>query len=413
MTTLADLSLEIIDRLLFALDPLDISRVSQTSRFFYEIIYGPLNRQFWRGLYLAQPLDDPRNAVTRLGRHRDDIDWKGELQWIVRARTVMNHPAVCPREERCQVLRTCIDLITNIPPISSPNGVGEMSRNVRWMQRLIGDGAFLERESWEALSEEEEQLLARLHTLYGLTRRDLHSERHRASQAFVYSLRHHTPQRAYGPFMQDGSKRVDWVFLSMFVLDLGMLLVDTDDKDREHYFCPLGLMFSQSIIPRGLNLDKEDDWAGIEGLWSARYGFIDHREFILYNDPSVPDHEPQDTSIFDDADETLATIDIYIRVSGVEPDPCHPMRPKINIVGEVDGKFNIVGFVKLTDDDQVWVHYGAGNDNQMVWNCDGIGLGSIRSQCGFIGVWSTVFHDVEDPIGPFWLQRELLVDEDE
>lgn len=310
MTTFVDLSLEIIDRILFALDPLDIARVSQTSRFFYEIIYGPLNQQFWRGLYLAQPLDDPRNTVTHLGRHRDGIDWKVELQRIVRARMVMNHPAVCRREERLQVLRTCIDLITNIPSISSPNGFAEMSRNVRWMEHFIRDSAFLEQESWEALSEEEEQLLARLHVLYGLTRRDLNPERRRASQAFVYSLRHHTPQRSYGPFMPDGSKRVDWIFILMFVFDLGMLLVDLDDKNTQLYFCPMGLLFSQSIIPQELDLDKEDDWAGIEGLWSVRYGFMDHREFIrkcvlqfiqsggfanewrsfcvpVYNDPSV------------------------------------------------------------------------------------------------------------------------------
>lgn len=53
----------------------------------------------------------------------------------------------------------------------------------------------------------------------------------------------------------------------------------------------------------------------------------------------------------------LASLDIYFRVSGVEPDPLHPDRPKINIAGEVDGRFNVVGFVKLTDDDQVWWHY--------------------------------------------------------
>ncbi|KAH0826190.1 hypothetical protein J3R83DRAFT_5622 [Lanmaoa asiatica] len=41
MTTLADLSLELIDRILFALDPLDVACISQTSRFFHEIIYGP------------------------------------------------------------------------------------------------------------------------------------------------------------------------------------------------------------------------------------------------------------------------------------------------------------------------------------------------------------------------------------
>jgi len=279
MTLLADLSLEIIDRILFALDPLDIAPISQTSRFFYEIIYGPLNRQFWRGLYLAQPLDDPRRSVTRLGCPRDDIDWKGELQRITRARTVLKHPAVCRREERCQVLRTCIDLITNIPPIPSSDGIGEMSRNVRWMEHLIGDGTLLERDSWNMLSEEEEQLLSRLHALYGLTRRDLDPERHRASQAFVYSLRHHTAQRNYGPFMPDGSRRVDWAFLLTFVHALGMLLVDDEDAECLD-FCPLGLFFCQSIIPRGLDLDKEDDWAGVEGLWSVRYGFIDHREFL-------------------------------------------------------------------------------------------------------------------------------------
>lgn len=281
MTTIADLTLEIIDCILFALDPLDVACISQTSRFFHEIIYGPLNRQFWRGLYLAQPLDDPRRTVTRLGSRRDDIDWKGELQRIMRARTVIKHPTVCRREEPCQVLRTCIDFITNLPPISSHDSAGEISRNVRWIQHLLGDGAFLERESWKALSEEEEQLLSRLHALFGLTRRDLDPEGRRASQAFVYSLRHHTAQRAYGPFMPDGSMRVDWVFVWILMHDLGMLLVDTDGEDGESFYvCPLNILFCQSIIPRGLDLDKEDDWACMEGLWSVRYGFMDHREFI-------------------------------------------------------------------------------------------------------------------------------------
>lgn len=281
MKTLADLSLDIIDRILFALDPLDVARISQTSRFFYGIIYGPLSQQFWRRLYLAQPLDDPRCTVTYLGGRREDIDWKKELQGIVRARTVMQHPDVCRREERSQVLRACIDLVTNVSPIASPDGVGRMSRNVRWLESHLGDGAFLERETWVALSEEEEQLLSRLHSLYGLTRRDLDLKRRRASQAFVYSQRQYTAQRAYGPFMPDGSKRVDWAFVWTLVHAFGMLLVESDCEDDEYlYHCPLSLVFCQSIIPRGLNLNKEDDWAGVEGLWSIRYGFIDHRELI-------------------------------------------------------------------------------------------------------------------------------------
>ncbi|KAG9307921.1 hypothetical protein JVU11DRAFT_12903, partial [Chiua virens] len=329
--TLVDLSLELIDRILFVLDPLDVASVSQTSRFFHEIIYGPLHQQFWRGLYIAQPLDDPRRAVGRLGTRREDVDWKGELQRIVRARTVLQRwqglyqhaaqhqdPAalLCEREERCQVLQTCIDLITNVLPIPSPDGIGPASRNVGWLRQFIGEdeGGFLERETWiqkgpeEPLSEKEkkeEQLLARLHSLYGLTRRDLDSQQRRASQAFVYSLRNHTAARYYGPFFPDADaaeggneggsrqgRRVDWAFMRRVLHDFQMLLLDTmaDEEDEGHlrpnYRSPLSSWFCQSIIPRGLDLDNEQDWAGVEGLWSVRYAFMDHREFILYNDPS-------------------------------------------------------------------------------------------------------------------------------
>ena len=280
MRTLADLSVEIIDNILFALDPLDVARVSQTSHVFFEIIYGPHSQQLWRGLYLAQPLDDPRRTVTHLGHTRDEIDWKGELQRIIRARTVMQCPTVCRREERCQVLRACIDLVANLPPISSLDDTREMARNLWWVTRQLGDGEFLDRDSWEALSEEEEQLLARLHVSYGLTRRDFDPERRRASQAFIYSQRHRTAERAFGPFMPDGRKRVDWSFVWMFVHGFGMLLREASEGGDSPYMSPLSLLFSQNYIPQGLNLNKEDDWAGVEGLWTARYAFIDHREFI-------------------------------------------------------------------------------------------------------------------------------------
>ena len=59
-------------------------------------------------------------------------------------------------------------------------------------------------------------------------------------------------------------------------------------------------------------------------------------------------------------------MEIYFRVTSVEPDPLHPTRPKMNIIGEVDGKFNAVGFVKLTDDDQVWWHYVSNTPSPIV-----------------------------------------------
>ncbi|KAL4073349.1 hypothetical protein V8B97DRAFT_1954228 [Scleroderma yunnanense] len=52
---------------------------------------------------------------------------------------------------------------------------------------------------------------------------------------------------------------------------------------------------------------------------------------------------------------------------------------------------------------------GGGNGDQPVWNCEGIGLGGVCSQAGVLGVWSTVFHDAEDPVGPFWMRREKFI----
>ena len=34
-----------------------------------------------------------------------------------------------------------------------------------------------------------------------------------------------------------------------------------------------------------------------------------------------------------------------------------------------------------------------------LFSCEGVGLGSIRSPLGIVGVWSTVGHGAEDPTG--------------
>jgi hypothetical protein len=44
-------------------------------------------------------------------------------------------------------------------------------------------------------------------------------------------------------------------------------------------------------------------------------------------------------------------------VINVEQDPDHPTRPKINYVGEMDGNFSFVGYVKLTPDNQIRWHF--------------------------------------------------------
>ncbi|KAL4081186.1 hypothetical protein J3A83DRAFT_4083853 [Scleroderma citrinum] len=438
MAHITDLPLELIEHILYTLDPLDVSRIAQSSQLFRELIYGTrCCQQFWRGLYLAQPLDDPRRTVTHLGYPRmaetSNINWQGELQRIIRARTVVLNSCACREGEWGDVLKTLLDVATTLPPVPFQES-DCTSRNVVWVLNLLHEGAFFDfgeeihGRSRPDLTTEELQLLARLHTWVGLTRRDLtHPQKRIASRAFVYDLRNCGPTNHFGPFMMDGSMRVDWKYMQALAHVYGMVWIEIEredmgeyddfgvDGDVEQRRSPFSLTFCQCVIPPGMNLDMEQDWAGIEGLWYIGYCFLDHREFLskgfFASSPYLSSSPPLDTSIFegDDVSETHASVVVYFRVIGVEPDPVHPTRPKINYAGELDGKFSMLGSVKLTPDDQVWWHFGGGNGDQPVWNCEGIGLGGVCSQAGVLGVWSTVFHDAEDPVGPFWMRREKFI----
>ncbi|KAI6102344.1 hypothetical protein EDD16DRAFT_365202 [Pisolithus croceorrhizus] len=494
MARIIDLPLELLEYILYMLDPLDVSRIAQSNRLFRRIVYlTPNYQRFWRGLYLAESLDDPRDTVTYLGNPRlrtmssatssamtiedsqidascanlassvesCDIDWQGELQRIIRARTIVRNPQLSRGGEWKEVLRTLLDLATTLPPV--PFAESECtSRNVAWVQRLLQDGAFLDTESMtddqashmceEAvegggrsqgivryrtgrdsqtpayqrpeLTAEESQMLARLHTWVGLTRRDVTRPQARiASRAFVYDLRNFGHANAFGPLMLDGTMRVDWKCMWALAHAYGMLWIEMEkeemgdysdhsmdmDTSSEQYSCPLSLPFCQSVIPPGTSLDMELDWAGVEGLWYVGYSFLDHREFLIYNYSSH--NGALDTSIFEDdsVPEMHASVTMYFRVVGVEPDPDHPTRPKINYAGEHDGRFSVAGYVKLTPDHQIRWHFAGGNSDQPVWNCEGIGLGGVRSQAGVLGVWSTVFHDAEDPVGPLWMRRQQFI----
>lgn len=407
---ITDLPHEVVEHILVISDPIDVARAAQVCKFIRGIVYPVGDEHFWRALYLAQPFDDPRKAVTFLGNRRTDIKWREELQRIIRARTVINDVTVCRPDERCQVLRTLLDMVTNVPPLPFPESE-PTSRNVLWMQMHLQDGTFLDLESH---SHEEEQLRAHLHAWFGLTDIDGLPAKRVASRAYVYNQRNYQPSNLFGPFMRDGSGTVDWVNMQRIAHVFARALVEREEEEEPAFeVCSLSLTFCQAVIPPSLNLNRETDWAGVEGLWRISYCFMDHRELLIYNDLNLPEDEPLDHTIFEDGEleETFSAVDIFFRVINVEQDPDHPTRPKINYVGEMDGNFSIVGYVKLTPDDQIRWHFVAGNGDQPVWCGEAIVMGNIRSQYGVLGAWSTTMHDPQDPIGPFWMQCQHPIED--
>ncbi|KAG0704455.1 hypothetical protein DFH29DRAFT_911428 [Suillus ampliporus] len=407
---ITDLPFEVLEHILLISGPTNVASAAQVCRFFRDLIYPVGDEHFWRALYLAQPFDDPRQAVTHLGNRRTDIKWREELQRIIRANTVVNDVTVCRPDERCQVLRTLLDMVTNVPPLPFPESE-PTSRNVTWMQTLLQDGTFLDLESQ---SHEEQQLRARLHTWFGLTDRDGLAAKRVESRAFVYSQRNYRSSNNFGPFLRDGSGEVDWVHMQKLAHVFARALVEREEVEELAFeICSMNLIFCQANIPPSIDLNHETDWAGVEGLWRISYCFMDHRELLIYNDLNLPEDEPLDVTIFEDEElqETFSAVDIFFRVINVEKDPDHPTRPIINYVGEMDGNFTIVGYVKLTPDDQIRWHFVAGNGDQPVWCGEAIVMGNIRSQYGVLGAWSTTLHDPQDPIGPFWMQCQHPIED--
>lgn len=164
------LPVELIEYILSLCDPLEVAAFAQTSSFFRKIVYETPDQHLWRSLYLSQPFDDPRNAVSPLGTPKSSVDWRTELQRIIRARTIIEFKDVimCHEEERCTVLETLLNMIDNVSP--APHLFSDqLSRNLLWVAAMLrGAGTFLHHDKWTPTSREL-QLRARLHTHFGLT----------------------------------------------------------------------------------------------------------------------------------------------------------------------------------------------------------------------------------------------------
>ncbi len=279
--TLALIPPEIVEQVLVFLDPLDVATFSQACKSFDNLVYPAQDNHLWRALYLAQPFDDPRRAVTpHLDRlPPESIDWKGSLQAIIRARTVLWDPSKCRPGEREVILRTLIKMLHDATPAASfsENAVSE---NLIWLVAMLRDGAFLTNDT-PGSTEEEIQMRAYLLVHLGLTPCDTTNSNKAAALAHVYDLRNYGYESSFGPYMSDGSGRINWVHLHAIHRAIAMHLVDLrEDEPFAFPLIPISMPYCQSVIPPGIDLAMERDWAGIEGLWHCSFSFVDHRVLI-------------------------------------------------------------------------------------------------------------------------------------
>ncbi|KAH8091065.1 hypothetical protein BXZ70DRAFT_954171 [Cristinia sonorae] len=410
--TFLDIPPEVFWQITLELDPLDVARLSQTNTVIASYIYDPANQLLWRNLYLAQLLDDPRECIGPLGEPpKQEVDWKSELKKVIRAKVIVNNPGVCREHEGEETVRNLLHLATHVLPnrsVSDSGDDGEVSGNLAWLASLLRGGKFFDHPQW-SVSPKERALRAQLHTLFGLTADDFRPPRRVESRGFVYAMRNYKEVNDYGPFLMDGSGRVNWEHILYIQHCISMHLIPPGAVDTENAFSisPLSLPFCQSVIPRELNLDTVQDWAGVEGGWHCSFAFCDHRELLVYNNFNESDELQLQTEIFTDPSfmEAFRTLHITVKVTATVPDPEHPTRPKIMWEGRIGGTHMMSGWVKVTPDGHIRWHFVSGEPGLPMWSSEGIQVGGVRSPFGVLGVWTTVSHDLHDPVGPFWMRK--------
>jgi hypothetical protein len=174
----------------------------------------------------------------------------------------------------------------------------------------------------------EHQQSAKLHCLYGVPQLTLGCGRTRSSTAKmypfacskVYDLRQYTTASRWGPFMGDGSDRVDWEKVEAITIVLRSNIKRRklerwhhlnhfwntpfagswpgSYRSQQHQQTPLPLLRE----PSALELQDPYD---VSGMWLRIVCFLDYSDFHRYNFPlddhQLPDEMPRQARLFSEA----------------------------------------------------------------------------------------------------------------
>ena len=203
-------------------------------------------------------------------------------------------------------------------------------------------------------TEEERQLSAKLNVFYGVpfepseedVKKHVVNPIHPYARSRVYDLRRYKEGNLWGPFMDDGSHRVDWEKMQAVMVLLGYNLQVLSDRTdgqlslvRDTPFEGLG---ANSYVSRSLTCTQKaeptpfdaDDPYGVSGTWMRIVCFLDYNnlyQFNFENDeiPNDEDREPITT------DEAIRLIFLKLKVTSIEPPgkDDHPDFPVVHYNG--------------------------------------------------------------------------------
>ncbi|KAK5129546.1 hypothetical protein LTR08_003167 [Meristemomyces frigidus] len=369
MSSLLELSHELLHCIFCEVQPADMSALSQTCQTLHSYVKG--NRLLHKDLYVRR-YDEPRAGDV-------EPDWEAEVQNLVKLERILESES---REDKTANLPFVAERIIKLIETASTNP--ETSLNLQLLSDYFDDttniDAFLcasslfERAGSEhqrpAWTPELRQASAKMHCLFGVpidatpTRSSLSMQRPTASSILapsgctrlqtrpqgshvyarskVYDLRQYTDATLWGPFTDDGTQRVDWEKVEAVMIVLGHNLTKFSERSEGHWpriwhkpfvgATPNSyLSLPPSIAPepkedpddelmriraRALSLDAQDPY-GITGTWMRVVCFLDYNDLYAFNfSERIPDDQLREPL---DIEEGIIDLEEALQVTRIEP----------------------------------------------------------------------------------------------
>ncbi|KAL2753791.1 hypothetical protein ACRALDRAFT_2078754, partial [Sodiomyces alcalophilus JCM 7366] len=428
---------EILHNILQWVDPRDLGRLPRASRFMRDYVRN--NRKLWKDVYLNH-LDVPREQ---------DIDWEKELQGLVRLQIICADADPKDLSNDGEDLLFVYGVVTRLLRNASPAGgpaaprmpTYSSSRNASLLARIFRDDnartafftrSFVFRRSrgdadfgFAEANVAVEQASAHMHCLWGRpilnSGRTRRTRMHPFAVSKVYDLREYTTRTRWGPFMDDGSDRVDWEKMEAIMLVLGSNIHRVQANSPAFigmWDSPFAGSWAGSWMPtpeRKLSdLDLRDPY-GISGTWMRVVCFVDYNNFFAFNflaSQRIPENYPCPAL---DISEATRLILMKLDVTAIEPPGEEDGQdlPVVHFRGisrslhtswDDNAGSDLRGTCRLTRAGDVrWTTFSMFNGEER-WRSESVQVGGVNSARGVLGNWFDINYDEHGPAGPtaFW-----------
>ncbi|KAI9746333.1 MAG: hypothetical protein M1818_000045 [Claussenomyces sp. TS43310] len=327
MASLLTLPHEILHNILKWVGPIDLARLSCSCHALHSFISS--NRSLFKEIVL-QKLDGPSGTANN-----EEPIWEEELHNLVKFQNVMNSELI-ETKIRCMtfVANIITDYLRTASPQQSSKTVGlltslcrsETNRDIFFCSSAIFERARKSQPTESTLTQEQRRLSAKLHCLYGVPIQNFGVTRSTRTYPYacskVYDLRNYTTNTMWGPFLDDGSGKVDWEMIEAIMIILGHNLRIFSDRTGG-LFKPIWAQPFINAVPSSYTSLSEPIQGGstdptslafqdpynVSGTWMRLF----HYNFVDNNPPALLPRPPLDTG------EAIRLILMELTVTKIEP----------------------------------------------------------------------------------------------